>query len=161
VDITKNELIYWADFFDGEGHIELAYRLSSSHSYLGHGAYQFQVWADQRLDDPDYFFAELVNNFGGRVIPHKKWPGSFRWYIGSKLGRKFLEAILPYLRVQKRLAELGIAFQKSMQETRDNKLINVPKSEIIKRDNILREYFSLYRGTKSKRVLRLGQDYIK
>lgn len=159
--MEKDSLNYWAGFFDGEGHIELAYRLSTAHSYLGHGTYKFQLWADQRLKNPDHFFAELINNFGGNVIPHKDWPGSFRWYISGKQGREFLEAILPYLRVQKRLAELGIAFHNSMQETRDNKLINVPRSEIIKRDNILLEYSSLYRGTKSKRVLRLGQDYIK
>ncbi len=159
--MDNKSLSYWAGFFDGEGHIELAYRLSTSHSYLGHGAYKFQVWIDQRLKNPEHFFAGLLNNFGGHIVSHRKWPGSFRWHISGKAGRQFLEAIMPYLRIKKRLAELGIAFQKSMQETRDNKLINVPKSEIIKRDNILREYFSLYRGTKSKRILRLGQDYIK
>lgn len=160
--MERDKLIYWAGFFDGEGHIELAFIISTPGAYYGSGGhYYFQLWIDQRIEKPNEFFAELLDNFGGRIIPHKKWPGSFRWYIGGQNGRQFLDAILPYLRVKRRTAELAIEFQKSKERTRERHLIRLPASEIELRDKILEEYFSLFRGTKSKRNRKFGRDYLK
>lgn len=159
--MKKDSIIYWAGFFDGEGHIELHYIPSLLQNLqYGRGHYQFQIWLDQRLNDPEEYFAELLTHFGGGIIHHYHRPGSYRWYNGSIRGRNFLEAILPYIRIQKRLGELAIEFQKSMQRTIDDRLLSVPDSEIEIRDKILEEYGLLFKGTKSKRVMRLGRDYI-
>lgn len=159
--MEQDRLGYWAGFFDGEGHIELTFTTSTLGAHYGHGRYLFQLWIDQRIENPKVFFAELLNNFGGSIIPHDKWPGSFRWFISGEKGRRFLEAILPYLRIKRREAELAIDFQKSMQRTIDERLIRLPAPEIELRDKILEEYYALFKGTKSKRTLKFGRDYIK
>lgn len=154
--MRKEELAYWAGFLDGEGHIELAH--TNPATYSPHGRYMFQVWIDQWTDSPDVLFAELLHNFGGRVIAHKKVGNSFRWYISGKNGRQFLEALLPYLRDKRRVAELGIALQKRMDTYRSKKGTHrLPESEILARDAILKEYFSLVKGNKPKRIRKLGR----
>jgi len=149
------ELAYWAGFFDGEGHIELAY---TSPTYANpRGRYAFQVWLDQWTETPDEFFAPLLDKFGGRVIPHKKNPNCYRWYISGENGRRFLESILPYLRKKKRVAELGIEYQSMMQKGRGGKRTRLEETDIRARDIILREYYRLTEVTQPKRKRKLGR----
>lgn len=149
------QLAYWAGFFDGEGHIELAY--TSPTSANPRGRYMFQVWIDQWTETPDEFFEPLVNNFGGRLIAHKKKPNSYRWYIGGENGKRFLETVLPYLRKEKRRAELAIQYQSMMQKGHGGKRSRLQESEIRVRDAILREYYTLTQVTQPKRSRKLGR----
>ncbi len=153
--MRPEELAYWAGFFDGEGHIELAHTNPSG--YNRYGRYMFQVWLDQWTDSPDIYFSQLLDNFGGRVIAHKEVGNVYRWYISGENGRRFLEALLPYLRDKKRAAELGIELQKRMQLGRGGRRTQLEESEVLARDTILKEYFSLIKGNKPKRIRKLGR----
>ena len=64
---------------------------------------------------------------------------------------------MPYLRKKKRPAELGIEMQKGMQSGHGGKRGPLQESEILARDAILKEYFTLIEGTKPRRTLKLGQ----
>ena len=148
--LAKRRLVYWAGFFDGEGHIELDYRNPTYSSR--YGAYIFEVTIDQWTKEPYVFFAELLENFGGSIIKQKKSPNNFRWFIAGKKGRQFLEALLPDLRKKRRLAELAIEFQKRLY-----KGCRLQEAEIHARDVIIEEYFTLIERTKPKRILKLGR----
>ncbi len=148
--MKRDTLAYWAGFFDGEGHIELDYRNP-------YGSYVFQVWIDQWTKTPDALFGELLDNFGGRLILQRNSPNNFRWFISGENGKQFLEALFPYLRRKKRLAKLGIEMQRRMQRGHGGKRVRLQESEILTRDDILVEYFSLIEGNKPKRTLKLGQ----
>lgn len=153
--MRPEELAYWAGFFDGEGHVELAHTNPSR--YNRYGKYMFQVWLDQWTDSPDVYFSQLLDTFGGRVIAHKGVGNVYRWYIGGEDGRRFLETLLPYLRDKKRTAELGIELQKRMQPGRGGRRTQLEESEVLARDTILKEYFSLIKGNKPKRIRKLGR----
>ncbi len=154
--MKNDKLIYWAGFFDGQGHVELAYT-NPTHANP-RGKYAFQVWINQWSKAPNEFFGELTANFGGRVIPSDKSsrPYNARWYASGTSARSFLESILSYLRKRKREAELGVDLQRRMAKNRGKPLT---ESEIKARDAILEEYFSLILGNNpSRRMRKLGSD---
>ena len=151
----REKLIYWAGFFDGEGHIELAY--TNPKPYSPHGRYMLGVWINQWTKTPYVLFAELLDSFSGSPKLQKNAPNNFRWQIAGPNGRQFLEALLPYLRKKKRQAELGIAMQKRFHSGHGGKRSRLQESEILARDAILLEFLSLFEGNKPKRKPNLGQ----
>ena len=157
--MKTTKLAYWAGFFDGEGHVELAF--TNPKPYSRRGRYMFGVWINQWTKTPDILFAELVGSFSGRPKPQKNSPNNFRWQIAGANGRQFLEALLPYLRKKKRQAELGIEMQRRMHFYRNERRGRpLPESEILARDAILLESFSLFEGNKPKRKPNLGQYHL-
>jgi len=101
--MKKTDLAYIAGIFDGEGCI--TFQKSKSH--------------------PQSVFVELTNTnewivrqfyfwFGGsfrnwQSQPH--WKVTWRWVAQGEGGVKFLELILPYLKLKRPQAELAIQFQ--------------------------------------------------
>ena len=157
--MDKEKLAYWAGFFDGEGHVELAF--TNRKPYSRRGRYMFGVWINQWTKAPDVLFDELSKNFGGVPKLQKKTPNNVRWQIAGPNGRQFLEALLPYLRKKKRQAQLGIEMQRRMDFYRNERRGRpLPESEILDRDAILLEYFSLFEGNKPKRKPNLGQYHL-
>ena len=154
--LDKEKLSYWAAFLDGEGHIKLDYRKVSKRS--PRGGYVFQVYINQWTEEPDVFFGELKETFGGRVIAIRGTASSYRWYIGGDGGRRFLEAVVPYLRAKKRQAELGIGLQLLMRGRRGGPGRALEKEEILARDEMLKENYGLIRGSRIRRERRLGHD---
>lgn len=151
--MEKEKSIYWAGFFDGQGHIELGYRKPTYSS--PYGAYIFQIWIDQWTKYPLEFYADLLDAFGGKLIQHQKSSDSVRWFISGERGREFLEALLPYLRSNRRAAELGIALHKRMHT--DGTRLN--ENECQARDIILEEYYSLMEDIEPKKRTRsFGQQ---
>ncbi len=146
--MEKGKSIYWAGFFDGQGHIELGYRKPTYANR--YGAYIFQIWIDQWTKNPLDFYADLIKTFGGKLIKHKKRSDSVRWYISGEKARSFLEALLPYLRGNKRAAELGIALHKRMHT--NGTLLD--EAECQARDMILEEYYSLVQDSEPKKRIR-------
>lgn len=150
--MDEKSIIYWAGFFDGDGHVELAYRTPTQYSH--YGTYSFSVWINQGTENPEELFVELLKAFGGGIITNDtKHPHHQRWYISGDKGRCFLETIVPYLRIKKRTAELGIELQQAMH--RGSKPLT--EEEIHFRDHILEEYYSLI--NKPIRVLKFGRDF--
>ena len=156
--MKREELAYWAGFFDGEGHVELAF--TNPKPYSRHGRYMFQIWINQWTKTPKVLFDELSKTFGGVPKLQKKTPNNFRWQIGGANGRQFLEALLPYLRKKKRQAELGIEMQRRMQSGHGGARGPLQESEILARDAILLESFSLFEGNKPTRKPNLGQYHL-
>lgn len=150
------DAIYWAGFFDGEGHVELSYIPYKRYLY---GRYLFQVWIDQRTKDPSELFGEIISNFGGDTFEHKEYPGSYRWYASGLNGRRFLEAIVPFLRLKKRQAELGIELQKHMQYCKELKVGILSKVERLERDKILAEYYDSINSSNRRRKRKFALQY--
>ena len=158
--MKKEKLAYWAGFFDGEGHVELAFTNPIPSSRRGR--YMFQIWITQWTKTPYILFAELLENFGGKITKSQKnVTNIFKWHIAGPNGRQSLEALLPYLRKKKRQAELGIEMQRRMDFYRNERRGRpLPESEILDRDAILKEYSSLIEGNRPKRKLNLGQYHL-
>jgi|GEM_PF-2455692 len=106
-DVAKEDLIYIAGLFDGEGCIII-------------GA---------EKDTPSYFLQVSVNNtneslilwlkslFGGYInVIHSKsinHKDVHHWVLLREQAEKFLLLILPYLKIKKPQAELAISFQEN------------------------------------------------
>ena len=88
----KSTLAYIAGFFDGEGSVTV-----TSAGYL-------EVRVANRVLEP---LALIQETFGGSI--QIKAGGVAQIVLGPKAGRIMLEAILPYLRVKRDVATVGIA----------------------------------------------------
>ena len=107
----KEELIYLAGFFDGEGCICLSKR-----SYPKSKGYTFRVICTCVNANPKPIF-RLQQLFGGSKVS-KRWPNkgtmfAYYWQIEAHKAFLFLKTLLPYLIVKKEEAELAILFQEA------------------------------------------------
>ena len=112
-DISKEDLIYAAGFFDGEGSIGI-----------------YAMGAPSARRTPSFTLVMNVTGtnqaaimwwqmtFGGRVVcdyrSHSdvKCSDAYKWMCGSKKARAVLELLLPYLKIKKSEAEIGLQFQR-------------------------------------------------
>lgn len=162
--MDRDKIIYWAGFFDGEGHIEISYQ---NPTYANpYGRYSFEVFITQVAKNPNNFFADLLE-IGGGVNKNNKsnpnWdPNNYHWRVSGERARSFLEVILPYLRGKKRAAELAIELSQRLSNFR---LSRISRDEIIeetrKRDAILRQFYDLPKRYKSKRRHSYGSNYLE
>lgn len=90
---------YAAGFFDGEGCVRI--------SRVGE-RYKLQVKISQLDRRP---LDLLSNKYGGVVYESSRCP---YWEIASRQASTFLSAILPYLIVKKKEAEIAVEFQATM-----------------------------------------------
>lgn len=105
---SRNELIYIAGFFDGEGCIHI-YKSRSR-------GFTLQVSAANTDRQVIQF---ICDRFGGRIHRlQKKGNRKPCWRVDlvARRANHLLTALLPYLRVKKDQAELALEFQKSMSK---------------------------------------------
>ena len=101
---------YLAGLFDGEGHVTVTRNRAHTREYLTVGC----GISNQNRSVLD----EVREQFGGGVYCSnhateiKK--ASYQWMARSTEMTRFLEVVLPHLRIKRRQAELGIEFQKGM-----------------------------------------------
>lgn len=107
---------YIAGFFDGEGCVQLCkYRHPKTRGHLSY--YLRVVIANTEKE----VLEQIQQEFGGkvkqrkRVKPHHK--DNFYLEISTQQARAFLESVLPYLRIKRRQAELGIELANSVHST--------------------------------------------
>src|SRR5260221_11022694 len=119
-------LAYMAGLFDGEGSICIGRNLDR------HGARRYKLRVNCVNSCP-WPLLELHQAFGGSFITKKagKWklPGQKQMYIWDCSGRQalgFVEAVLPYLRIKKEQARLGMLFQQGMRWGRYDRRNPVP-----------------------------------
>ena len=102
-DVGRNDrqarVIYAAGFFDGEGHVSIS---TASHRGI------LKIGAGQKNREP---LDLLLSLFGGTVYgPDPK--GMYRWTnVTSDKAMRALKELLPYLRVKREQARIGIEFQ--------------------------------------------------
>jgi len=71
---------------------------------------------------------------------------AYRWFITGSAAKMFLEAILPYLKLKKEIAELGIELQTCIEDWKyflGSKRLST--EEIVKRDTLITKYRELQR----------------
>ncbi len=136
----RNDLAYFAGFFDGEGCICIASQRSQ---------YKEKIFRHYRLEvvigSTNHWIIELMKmQFGGYVyldkrdnrptLTHRPF---WRWMICSKQAMSFLQEILPYLHLKKAEAEIAITWQsqrrkgKSSQEDKGKATVLAEAQRII------------------------------
>jgi len=129
ITATQEDIIWFAGFFDGEGCVMMQRRPPRCHGWtlaiiLGNTALAV--------------VASLPALFGGECTPVRvssdhKLP-QLRWRAHSRQAALVLAAILPYLRVKRRQAEIAIEFQRRMDAGNYNSHRPIPAEEIAWRD---------------------------
>lgn len=104
--MKKTDYAYMAGIFDGEGCI----RIRRSHGiYLSLSI--ILVSTDRWLCE---YFAFAFGGISHRRSPQKAWPKAktqYGWICPTSYATDFLETLLPYLKLKRAEAELGILFQ--------------------------------------------------
>jgi len=101
-DISREDLIWMAGFFDGEGHIEVAKYRSSKYGRLVASV------TNMKKDGVTPF-----RIFGGSIfIANKR--NVWRWQAYGGEAKTLLEALLPYLRLKRDAAKVAIRFQNTL-----------------------------------------------
>lgn len=108
--MKRTDLAYTAGIIDGEGCISI-YHFKSKTSSRGYAL----VLEVSVTNTNEWLIHWLHFTFGGNVGPMKsKRPRSrdaFYWRLLSKKAAEFLDLIMPYLKIKKPQAEIGIKFQ--------------------------------------------------
>ncbi len=104
--ISEIELSYLAGFFDGEGTVNISRPKSSR---MPHTLYVSIANTDLEV------IKKLPSIFGGSTYMKKRVESHHRplmvWSAPALSGQGFLKAVLPYLKIKKRQAEIAIEFQ--------------------------------------------------
>jgi len=106
---------YLAGFFDGEGHVGIDVRSAgkSEHSI----SFILKVKLTQAASPAGVeLLEEIATDFGGSLSTksngrNPRWSEALEWCATTRNAAAFLEYLLPYLRIKKRQAEIGLAFQ--------------------------------------------------
>ncbi len=107
--MKKTELAYMAGIFDGEGCVQIVKRTDRN------GQHSLRVSLEMANE---YIPSLLKFHFGGSVhkrdLQSRGWQTQWHWVAVSNRAKLFIEAILPYLKLKRNEAELGLKFQSSM-----------------------------------------------
>lgn len=110
---SDTDKAYAAGFFDGEGHITIAFM--SSKARTKGTTYTMRIGAAQNDTAPLLW---LRSRWGGSVsIVARKTAGgntTYRWVLCSRKAAGFLRDVLPFLLVKRRRADIALQFQQSM-----------------------------------------------
>lgn len=98
----KENCIYLAGFFDGEGYIGLTKRIRRG-KYL---EYTVRISIGQ---NDGATLDWIKDNFGGGIFPIKR-DGSFSWIATNQAAYGVLKKILPYLKYKKPQAKVAIRY---------------------------------------------------
>lgn len=135
--LQKEELIYLAAFFDGEGNVSILYtKTTIAHPYE---QYSLMVSVTQK----DKGILESYKPFGGSIYYNKRGKGFYQWHIHGVKAVKFLKAILPYLRLKTKQAQKGIEFQDLIRHQRGKGMPPISPSLLAKQAEAYKEFKQL------------------
>ena len=115
-EMEKTDLAYSAGLFDGEGCITIANKIHKRQ--LSNGIVKVHKYHELRVDfvnTNEWVCRQFQFSFGGSLYCHKyKKPRQPCWQccLVAKQAMAFLEAVLPYLKIKKPQAEIGINFER-------------------------------------------------
>jgi len=150
-----SDLAYFAGFFDGEGCVHLVNRKPmkrvkkrSKKTVIYQPPPRVIVSVGQK--EPSVLI-ELQKSFGGRIQFRKN--GHYLWRCDGKSTKKFLESVLPFLRIKKPYAELAIMMLRT-NKTRIESFKGLSKEEWEER----LKYESLIQGLRNKEKENLEKE---
>jgi hypothetical protein len=103
----REDLIYFAGFFDGEGCISIARQKKSWGDKQQAYFHRLRINVSQK--DPSVL-KQLYDIVGGTMHCSN---GVWKWYADDAAAVQFLETLLPFLRIKKSQAELALEFSKT------------------------------------------------
>lgn len=128
--MNKNDLYYFAGFFDGEGSICILKRQTRRTSW--NPEYRLQIAIGQ---NDGATLDWIMNLFNGHL--HKvKRDNSYYWLTSNKHAYQVLKQVVPYLKYKKPQAELAIKFYEDSYLVRKNP---TPPEVLEKREQFLIE----------------------
>ena len=120
-EISKEDLAYYAGFFDGEGCIMINKRPNSGHRL------------DVRISNTNkHILLGYISLFGGGLYKQKRRKDThkdkWQWCLSTKASVLFLKTLYPYLRLKKAEALLAIEYQQRIKGS--NKPLTVSEKSI-------------------------------
>lgn len=122
---TKEELAYIAGFIDGEGSFSIC-KTKSTPRKMADGSKKIYVVYKLVVDvtNTNRTVLDLIHNmFGGGVYPgnqkkrNPRYLPRFAWRCNNTEEReRFIEAILPYLRMKRKQAKLALKFSRMYKQ---------------------------------------------
>lgn len=110
-----DEFVVWcAGFFDGEGSVSIPLCKRGPKQTPTQQQLWLQISITQNRREPLF---PIKDRFGGRVtiqpqpVDKKLTRPIWRWVADGQKAATFLSAVLPHLRVKRRVAEVGLEFQ--------------------------------------------------
>ena len=130
------ELAYLAGLFDGEGCVQIAHHKPQRNKRTEQHTLRCAV----NMTDEVSVKSFLV--FGGSIcqktrdIINPKWQNQWTWSVSSNQALRFLEILLPYLRLKQEQAKLAIEFQRfrSVKYNPFGQRAKIPPEEIEQRN---------------------------
>jgi len=144
--MNEQDRIWMAGFFDGEGNIQPY--LSAPIYSNRYGQYSLRV----NVVNTSHSILEQFSSFGGTIRETSKtstWKMCYRWDVTGSAAKRFLEAVLPYLKLKKEVAMVGIEFQSCIENWKREHCKNgrfgprLSKQEIAKRDTLITKFREL------------------
>ena len=112
--LTKDELNYYAGFFDGEGCIMIRKK------HMGRPYHTLDIAITSTNHN---ILEDFKRAFGGKVHGAYKskthYKDKWSWMVGGDKALTILRVLYPYLRLKSKEAELGIEFQERAKYKRD------------------------------------------
>jgi len=113
--MTKEQLAYTAGIIDGEGCIKV-YKVNAKICHRLHNRYTLNVQVGMTDKKLVYW---LKQKFGGYFYIHRfikkhhpTWKLQYRWMLQNQHCQKFLEDMIPYLKIKKNHAKAALKFLK-------------------------------------------------
>ena len=117
--MNELNLIYFAGFIDGEGCISTF--SFKAYGKRAHNTRSRQLISLSATNVNRQVLDDLQSTFGGYVCLHSFPIGNrkecWRWYIRSKKASEAIKALLPYLRIKRKQAELCLEYQDTLVES--------------------------------------------
>ena len=112
--LTGEELAYVAGLFDGEGTVTI-----SCYNASRYGGRRREILM-VLLSSTDYSIIDYLRGiFGGSLTitgAHNNHKEIYRWTLSARMAADFIYRILPYLRIKKEHALLGLEWQATIRE---------------------------------------------
>ena len=129
---NKEDLIYIAGLFDGDGCVEVVKLKVNDRISIRH-------WLRTHISNTNKtILLYFKKKFGGKLYNNQTAKKShhtlcWNWTLTTNQALNFLEKVYPYLRIKRDVAKLGIKFQKNMKRFRFKK---ISQKELKRRENI-------------------------
>lgn len=143
--MKRIELAYLAGMFDGEGSIIIHKHKAKKSSH--HDAYVVEACLG---NTNEWIVRQFQFSFGGNVYLRKKQTEQtqaiWAWQISANKAIPFLTTIIPFLKLKKTQAEIGLKFQESKSKKRRAKPVSQEELTVAEAAKIL--ISNLNKGTK-------------
>jgi hypothetical protein len=110
----RDDLIYFAGFFDGEGCISITRQKKTWGAKDQTYFHRLRINVAQK--DPTVL-KQLYDVVGGTIHCNR---GVWKWYADDAAAVQFLETLTPFLRIKKAQAELALEFSKTKKGGKDS-----------------------------------------